>query len=111
MSGAREAIKALIEILNAYKELRSAITAPIDEALKPLKETLRDAISDALYRQLTDLGIGRETPLSALASKPELLMNNEALSDPLSILYPGLKKPDMEDLRKRIYSHFEKPER
>lgn len=95
--------RALAELLKAYGELLRAVRAPLDEASRSLEEALRDAISEALGRQVMDLGAGGESPLAALARSR--LLDGE---DPLSILYPGFSRPDLEELRRRIYSHFER---
>ncbi|MEL9990626.1 MAG: hypothetical protein QXP98_00220 [Thermoproteus sp.] len=46
-------IKIIAELVKAYREVKSTLE-------KPLVDALKDVVSQALYSQLTDLGVAKE---------------------------------------------------
>jgi len=52
----KELARILGELYRGYSEVKKTVIEPI---LTPIEESLRDVLTDAVYRQLTDLGEAR----------------------------------------------------
>jgi hypothetical protein len=53
----KELARILGELYRRYSEVKKTVVEPIS---KPIEESLRDVLTDVVYRQLTDLGKARE---------------------------------------------------